>query len=73
MSVKEVEEKIVQIAHEWSKKYGEEVLELTEDELIAYITPQLSLEQLDIFRHYKYQMLALFLKTVKEDLQSSNK
>ena len=68
MSVKEVEQKIIEIAHEWSQKYGEEVLHLNEYELIAYITPQLTSEELDIFRHYKYQMLALFLKTVKEDL-----
>jgi len=71
MSVKEVEQKIIEIAHEWSQKYGEEVLHLNEYELIAYITPQLTSEELDIFRHYKYQMLALFLKTVKEDLDKS--
>ena len=71
MGRKEVEEKIIQLAHIFSEKFGEEVLQLREDELIAYITPQLSLNDLDIFRHYKYQMLYLFLKTVKEDLSKS--
>jgi len=71
MSIKEVEERIIKIAHEFSKKYGEEVLQLSENELIAYIIPHLSLEYLNIFRYYKYQMLALFLKIVKEDLNKS--
>jgi len=68
MSRQEVEQKIVEIAHMFSKKYGSEVLELSENELIAYITPLLSLDELSIFRFYKYQLLYLFLKTVKEDL-----
>jgi len=71
MTQKKVEEKIVQIAHEFSQKYGDEVLELNEYELIAYITPLLSLNELTTFRYYKTRMLYLFLKTVKEDLSKS--
>jgi len=71
MSVEKVEQKIIEIAHEFSKKYGSEVLELTEDELIAYITPLLSLDELSVFRFYKSKMLYIFLKTVKEDLSKS--
>jgi hypothetical protein len=71
MSVKEVEQKIIEIAHEFSRKYGSEVLELTENELMAYITPLLSLDELSVFRFYKSKMLYIFLKTVKEDLSKS--
>jgi urease gamma subunit len=39
MTRREVEQKIIEIAHEFAKRYGEEVLELNDYELIAYITP----------------------------------
>jgi len=68
MSIEKVEQKIIEIAHLFSQKYGEEILELTDYELIAYITPLLSLDDLTTFRYYKTKMLYLFLKTVKEDL-----
>ena len=71
MSVKEIEQQIIKLAHEFAQKYGSEVLELTEDELIAYITPLLSLDELSVFRFYKSKMLYIFLKTVKEDLSKS--
>jgi len=71
MSQKEVEERIVQIAHEFTRRYGQEILELNEYELIAYITPLLPLDYLNIFRYYETYMLAIFRKTVKEDLSKS--
>jgi len=71
MGRKEVEEKIVQIAHEWSQKYGEEVLQLSYDELISYLTSFFNYEEWLIFKHNEIEMLRLFLKTVKEDLSKS--
>ena len=71
MGRKEVEEKIIKLAHEWSKKYGEEVLQLDYNELIAYITPFFNYQEWLIFKHNEYQMLALFIKTVKQDLSKS--
>jgi len=71
MSKQEVEEKIVQIAHDFAKKYGEDILQLRIDEFIAYITPLLNLNELDIFRHNQYQMIRLFVETVKKDLGKS--
>jgi len=38
MSVEKVEQKIIEIAHEFAQKYGKEILELSEDELISYLT-----------------------------------
>jgi len=73
MSIEKVEQKIIQIAHDFSKRYGEEVLELEEYKLVAYIMPFLTLDEINVFRYYKTRMLYLFLKTVKEDLESSNK
>jgi len=73
MSLKEVEQKIIELAHEFSKKYGQEILELSEDELISYLASNFDYESWKIFAFYKYQMLVLFLKTVKEDLESQNK
>jgi hypothetical protein len=70
MTRQEVEQKIIEIAHEFAKRYGEEVLELNDYELIAYITPLLPLEYLNIFRYYETYMLAIFRKTVKEDLKT---
>jgi len=71
MSIKEVEEKVIQLAHIFSKRFGEEILELSENELIAYLTAEFDYESWKIFAFYKYQMLALFLKTAKEDLSKS--
>ena len=71
MSRQEVEEKIIKLAHEFSAKYGEDVLQLRIDEFIAYITPQLSLDEIDIFRHNQYEMIKLFVETVKKDLGKS--
>jgi len=73
MSIEKVEQKIIQIAHDFSKRYGEEVLELEEYKLVAYIMSFLTLDEINVFRYYKTRMLYLFLKTVKEDLESSNK
>jgi len=71
MARQEVEEKIVEIAHDFAKKYGEEVLQLTEDELIAHIGSNFDYQSWLIFKHNQYEMLKLFVKTVKEDLSKS--
>ena len=71
MSKQEVEKKIIEIAHEFAKRYGEDILQLRVDEFIAYITPLLSLDELDIFRHNQYEMIKLFVETVKKDLGKS--
>jgi hypothetical protein len=73
MSVKEVEEKIIQLAHEFASKYGEEVFEIRADELIAYIISQFNYEEYLIFKHNEINMLKLFVQTVKQDLESQNK
>jgi len=73
MSQKEVEQKIIELAHEFSKKYGQEILELSEDELITYINSKLDYESWKYFNFYQPKLLALFIKTVKEDLESQNK
>ncbi|ARQ96382.1 hypothetical protein CCL41_gp34 [Sulfolobus islandicus rod-shaped virus 9] len=44
MSVKEIEQQIIKLAHEFSKKYGQEILELNEYELTAYINSKLDYE-----------------------------
>ena len=72
MGRKEVEEKIIKIAHEWSKKYGEEVFKLRVDELIMYLSSYFNYEEWIIFKHNQYEMLRLFVQTVKQDLQSLN-
>ena len=69
----EVEQKIIEIAHEFAKKFGEEVLHLRIDELIAYLAPQFNYEEYLIFKYNQYEMLRLFVETVRQDLQSSNK
>ena len=71
MILSEEEERIIELAHEFSKKYGKEILGLSDDELIKYITSQLDYESWKIFAFYKYQLLRLFIKTVKEDLSKS--
>jgi len=73
MSRYEVEQKVIQIAHEFAKRYGDEVLQLRVDELIAYLAPQFNYEEYLIFKHNQYEMLRLFVQTVKQDLQSLNK
>ncbi|ARQ96598.1 hypothetical protein [Sulfolobus islandicus rod-shaped phage 6] len=73
MSVKEIEQKIIELAHEFSKKYGQEILELNEYELIVYINSKLDYESWKYFNFYQQKLLALFIKTVKEDLESQNK
>jgi len=71
MSVEKVEQKIIEIAHEFAQKYGKEILELSEDELISYLTSFFNYEEWLIFKHNEIEMLRLFLKTVKEDLSKS--
>ena len=71
MSEQEIEQQIVQIAHEWSQKYGKEILELNENELIAYINSKLDYESWKFFNFYEYKLFELFIKTVKEDLSKS--
>jgi len=73
MSVKEIEQQIIKLAHEFSKKYGQEILELNEYELTAYINSKLDYESWKYFNFYQPKLLALFIKTVKEDLESQNK
>jgi len=73
MSRYEVEQKIIEIAHEFMNKFGEEVLHLKIDELVAYLVPQFNYEEYLIFKHNQYEMLRLFVQTVKQGLQSSNK
>jgi len=73
MSLSEVKQKIVQIAHEFSAKYGEEVFQIRADELIAYISSQFNYEEWLIFKHNEYELLKLFVEIVKQDLQSQNK
>ena len=71
MILSEEEEKIIELAHEFSKKYGKEISGLSEDELIKYITSKLDYESWKIFVFYNYQLFELFIKTVKEDLSKS--
>jgi len=71
MSEQEIEQQIVQIAHEWSQKYGKEILELNENELIAYINSKLDYESWKFFNFYQPKLLRLFIKTIKEDLSKS--
>jgi len=71
MSIKEEEERIIELAHEFSKKYGKEVLELSENELIAYINSKLDYESWKYFNFYQSKLLRLFIKIVKEDLSKS--
>ena len=73
MSRYEVEQKIIEIAHEFVNKFGEEVLHLKVDELIAYLASYFNYEEWLIFRHNQYEMLRLFAQTVKQDLESLNK
>jgi hypothetical protein len=73
MSLKEVEEKVIKLAHEFAQKYEKEILELNEYELIAYINSKLDYESWKYFNFYQPKLLALFIKTVKEDLESQNK
>ena len=61
----------IEIAHEFAQKYGKEILELSEDELISYLTSFFNYEEWLIFKHNEIEMLRLFLKTVKEDLSKS--
>ncbi|ARQ96442.1 hypothetical protein CCL42_gp36 [Sulfolobus islandicus rod-shaped virus 8] len=71
MSLNEVKQKVIQIAHEFVQKYGEEALQLSYDELISYLTSFFNYEEWLIFKHNEIEMLRLFLKTVKEDLSKS--
>jgi len=71
MSVKEVEQQIIELAHEFSKKYGKEIFELSENELIAYINAKLDYESWKYFNFYQPKLLRLFIKTVKEDLEKA--
>ena len=71
MSRQEVEKKIIELAHEFAKKYGEEVLQMRVDELIMYLSSYFDYENWIIFKHNQYQMLKLFVKIVKEDLGKS--
>jgi hypothetical protein len=73
MSIEKVEQKIIELAHEFVNRFGKEVLELSYDELIAYIAPYFDYENWLIFKHNEYQMMVLFVKTVKQDLESQNK
>ncbi len=73
MGKHKVEQKIVQIAHEFVQKFGEDVLQLTPDELIAYLTSYFDYESWLIFKHNEYELLKLFIQTIKEDLESQNK
>ena len=70
MSKEKVKEKVINIAHEFAKKYGEQSLRLNENELMAYIIPYFSeIIEINTFRYYKWEMLNVFFKTVKEDLK----
>jgi hypothetical protein len=71
MSLNEVKQKIVQLAHEFTQKYGEEVFEIHADELIAYISSEFDYENWLIFKHNEIEMLKLFVQTIKEDLSKS--
>ena len=71
MSVKEIEQQIIKLAHEFAQKYGSEVLELTEDELIVYINSKLDYDSWKYFNFYQPKLLRLFVKTIKEDLSKS--
>ena len=71
MSEQEIEQQIIKLAHEFAQKYGEEILELNEYELIAYINSKLDYESWKIFNVYSPKLLRLFIKTVKEDLSKS--
>ena len=71
MGENEVEQQIIEIAHEFSKKYGKEILELSEEELMTYINSKLDYESWKYFNFYQPKLLRLFIKTVKEDLEKA--
>jgi hypothetical protein len=71
MILSEEEERIIELAYEFSKKYGKEILGLSEDELIKYITSKLDYESWKFFNFYGYKLFELFIKTIKEDLSKS--
>jgi len=67
----EVEQKIVELAHKFAVQYGEEILHLKVDELIMYLSSYFDYESWLIFKHNQYELLKLFVETVKEDLSKS--
>ena len=71
MAKQEAERKVIELAHEFAQRYGEEVLQLNVDELITYLAGNFDYENWIIFKHNQYEMLKLFVKTVKEDLSKS--
>ena len=68
MSEQEIEQQIIEKAHEFAKLHKEKILGLSEDELIRYINSQLDYESWKIFNVYSQKLLVLFVKTIKEDL-----
>jgi len=73
MSIEKEEERVIKSAHEFARKFKDEILGLSEKELMAYISSKLDYESWKLFVFYNYPMFALFVKTVKEDLESLKK
>jgi len=71
--MKQVEEKIVQLAHEFVKKYGEDALKIKQDDRVKYIIPNLNRYEQEIFKHNQFKLLVLFHKTIVTDLRKSKK
>ena len=69
---KELTNEIKQLAEQCVRKYGEDCVEMNDLELIAYLNSLLPLHDLDLFRRYQPEMLAVFRKTAKESLNQLN-
>ena len=64
--------KIKELAEQCVRKYGNECLEMTRIELVAYLIPQLSLEDANTFYWHEPEMISVFRKRAKELLSQLN-
>ena len=73
MGLKALENKITELAKNCVSKYETDCIEINDSVLIAWIIPQLELNELNVFYWNQNHLLTLFRIKAKEALDSLNK
>jgi len=68
--MKQVEKKIIEIAHMFVEEYGSDALKTKSDMWAKYIIPNLTYNEREIFKHNQFKLLVLFYKTIVTDLRN---
>lgn len=70
MNTKQIEKKIIELAHEFVKEYGTDALKTKSDVWEKFIIPHLTRLELMTYKHNRFGLLVLFYKTIVTDLRN---